>query len=348
MKPEPTKLNRVGIDVSAKTLDVAIETDGKKIPLMCVNNDHTGHKKLLKKLTKRGYHARVVLEATGSYSFKLAMALEEHPRVEVMVGNPRALKRFAEACMQRGKSDPLDAGSILEFCKRMDFQKWVRPSDACLELRCITRRIRQLTDDVVADKNRLGAKHYEGPTAKMVINDIEVNIRHLEKRIDLLEKTALTLIKPHEDLQSKYDLLITVNGIGQTSALHLLGELMIISKDMTAPQWVALAGLDPRLCQSGTSLNKKKRISKAGNKYIRAALYMPAMTAARRDPHIRSFYLKLVDDRKKKEIVALVAVMRKLLHAIWGMFKYKQPFQGASFHPLRVEKEQACAVHIKQ
>jgi transposase len=102
---------------------------------------------------------------------------------------------------------------------------------------------------------------------------------------------------------------------------------------MRANQWVAHAGLDPRPHESGTSISKPRRISKAGNKYIRAALFMPALVALKLDPHIKAFYEKLVG-AGKKPIQAVVAVMRKLLHAIWGMFNHDQEFIGEKFYAI--------------
>jgi len=98
-------------------------------------------------------------------------------------------------------------------------------------------------------------------------------------------------------------------------------------------QWVASAGLDPRECSSGSSLRKKARISKAGNAHLRRALYMPALVAIRHQPHLRAFYQHLRAQDKPK-MVALIAVMRKLLHAIYGMFKHQQPFDGSKVYRL--------------
>jgi len=93
------------------------------------------------------------------------------------------------------------------------------------------------------------------------------------------------------------------------------------------------------------SCNTTARISKLGNRHIRRALYMPALTATRFAPHLRAFYLHL-QARGKCKMVALVAVMRKLLHAIFGMFKYDAPSDGAKLCPApsrAVLSEVACA-----
>ena len=100
---------------------------------------------------------------------------------------------------------------------------------------------------------------------------------------------------------------------------------------MTVRQWVAHAGLDPRAFQSGTSVYKPARISKVGNAHIRRALFMPALVAVQHDAHVKAFFDKLVT-RGKKPIQAYVAVMRKLLHAIYGMFKTNTDFVSEKFH----------------
>ena len=120
-------------------------------------------------------------------------------------------------------------------------------------------------------------------------------------------------------------------GIGHTSALSLLAELAALPADMKPPQWVAYAGLDPRARESGTSVQGSRRITKAGNAYLRAALYMPALVAIRHQPQVSAFHTKLIE-AGKKPLQAIVAVMRKLLHAIWGIWRYDQDFDGEKFY----------------
>jgi transposase len=113
-----------------------------------------------------------------------------------------------------------------------------------------------------------------------------------------------------------------------------MGELLVLPEDMTARQWVAMAGLDPRQHQSGSSVNKKSRISKAGNRYLRMALYMPSLSATRHDLHIKGYYRHLIEDNGLKKIQAICAVMRKLLHAIHGMLRTQSPFDNSRFYDL--------------
>lgn len=81
-----------------------------------------------------GQRVRVVLEATGLYALDLALLLSAHQQVQLMVANPRAVRHFAQAMMQRSKNDQLDAVVLLEFAECMPFTPWVRPMNNTLAL----------------------------------------------------------------------------------------------------------------------------------------------------------------------------------------------------------------------
>ncbi len=316
----------VGIDVSARELAVARQDEPR---LRRFANDRQGHKALIKHLAKKGRTARVCLEATGVYSLDVAVALSKAKGIEVMMANPRAIKDFAGAIMRRSKDDQIDAVILAEYAARMPFVSYVPHSAQALKLRAISRRIAALTSEMVAEKNRLHAASATEIWGTAV--DIKVHIRFLKKRIEVLRTRALNQIRADEELSWKYDCLVSVKGIAKASAIQILGELVGLPEDMDKRQWTAHAGLDPKHYTSGSSVNKKSRISKRGNCYIRRALYMPAVVAARREPSIKEYYLHLLD-AGKKPLQALVAVMRKLLCAIWGMFSTRQPFDGSRFY----------------
>jgi transposase len=323
----------VGVDVSAKTLDVYVRTAGGQTHTAQFGNTAAGHKQLIGLITKKGRAARVVLEATGVYSFDLALALHAAKGVEVMVVNPRSARRFAEARLQRSSTDRTMALTLCEFAARMEFVPWTPPAPEIRELRGIARRIAALTAERSGELNRLHAASSSTDTAAVVINDIEVNARHLERRITELERRALELITEHPHLQEAYRHVTSVKGFAARSALQLLAELLVLPSDMLVRQWVAHSGLDVRHFDSGTSVHKQPRISKHGNAHIRRILYMPALVAIQREPHVRAFYEQLIAAGKQK-LQAIVAVMRKLLHAVYGMLKTNSDFDGARFRRL--------------
>jgi transposase len=114
--------------------------------------------------------------------------------------------------------------------------------------------------------------------------------------------------------------------------VQILAELAGLDEEMTVRQWVAHSGLDPAHEESGVSVKKRPHISRQGNRHLRKALFMPALTAARFDPHLKAFYQALLARRKTK-LQALTAVARKMLHAIYGIFKTDTPYDGAKRFP---------------
>jgi transposase len=325
------KLNHVGIDVSAKTFTSIVDCDGERTEAFDLSNDAKGHRSLIKRVTKKGRHARVVLEATGVYS--LDLALHRAKRIEVMVANPRVIGQFAGATLRRSKTDSLDANIIVEFAIRMDFEAWNPPEPHTFDLRAISRRIEGLIKMATQDKNRLHAATSFDEMSEVVRNDIEVNIRHLERRVQRLREQARELIRLHADLDRAFLHITSVKGIAEAAAIQILAELSVLPAEMDVRQWVAHAGLDPRVFQSGTSVNKPARISRQGNVHIRRALFMPALVAVQHEPNVKAFYEKLLG-RGKTKMQANVAVMRKLLHAIYGMLKHDRDFEGEKFYAI--------------
>ena len=253
------------------------------------------------------------------------------------MANPRAVANFAKAMMSRSKTDPMDAEVLREFAERMPFVEWVPPSQAALELRAASRRLDSLSNMLTREKNRLHAARATKTTISIVSDDLKSSIKHLQGRMERLIKKIESFIKTEPLLHARYRRLQTVRGIAARSAIRLLGELATMPVDMSPKQCVAHAGLDPRQHQSGSSIDRPARISKRGNGYLRSALYMPAVVASQHDPIIKAFYERLLE-KGKKPLCALVAIMRKLLHGIIGMFKTGTDFDAQLLFPnIRVQ-----------
>ena len=322
------KTDHSGIEISSEQLLVALRRDAQTLPLKSFPNTPPGHRAVAAYLARKGRVVRVCMESTGVYGLDLALRLHRQAGVEVMVANPRAVRHFAQARMQRSKTDPLDARMLLEFAARMEFQPWQPPSRTALHLCAMARRLAAITELCVAEKNRLHAARSAQALPAVIRQDLERSIAFHQRAAARLTRQALKLIEAHPLLRQRFEELDSIPGIAQTSAIPLLAELGMLAPDMDARQWVASAGLDPREYSSGRSVHKKVRISKTGNRHLRRALYMPALVAVQHDPHLRAFYQHLLA-RGKAKMQALVAVMRKLLHAIFGMFKHHQPYDGS-------------------
>jgi len=327
------KFDPCGVEVSARELVVALSREGRAERLRSFPNTAEGHAALCRFLTSGSQRVRVVLESTGLYGLDLAYTLHQDAHIEIQVANPRAVRHFASALMQRSKNDRLDAVVLREFAARMPFQAWVAPSPHCFALCAVTRRLETLTEQSTAEKNRLHAASLSVAIPAAVRRDLQRSVRSIQRAIVRLTREAQRILQADPLLASSYHLLLTAKGIGPTSALRLLAETALLSEDLDVRQWVAYAGLDPREYQSGSSVHKRVRISKTGNRHLRRALYMPALVAVRHEPHLRAFYQHLLAQGKCK-MQALVAAMRKLLHAVYAMLKHRQPYDGAKLYRL--------------
>lgn len=118
--------------------------------------------------------------------------------------------------------------------------------------------------------------------------------------------------------------LTSIIGLGDKTAWSILAYIGDISLFENAKQISSYAGLNPRIEQSGSSINRT-RLSKMGNARLRKSLYMPALVAVRFNPIMIAFYTKLLAKGKPKK-VALVAVMRKLLVLAYGVLKSGEKF----------------------
>jgi transposase len=327
-----------GIDVSAASVVVALlEADGR-LAQRDFPNTASGHEALLVWLKKRNSQVRVSLEATGIYSLDLALALDAGAYIELMVLNPKLVNRFAQT-LRRSKTDAADAVVLAEYSRRMPFCRWQRPAASHLALRTMSRYIGSLVVEQAGLKTRQCSAESTATTPRAVLVDLKRSLAAVERRVKRLRATALKLVEAEVELHQRYQLLTTVPGIGAVNALTILSELILLAPEMTVRQWVASSGLDPMHQQSGTSVNKPSRISRAGNRRLRAALYMSALSAARYDRHLAAFY-RALRARHKAGMQALMAVARKMLHAIYGIFKSGTPYDGRRLFPnLQIEVE---------
>jgi transposase len=320
-----------GIDVSKKELVVAVSGEAAQRTFA---NDAAGHRQLVQWLTRRGRSARVCLEATGIYHLDVALALHRAPRIAVSVVNPASSSHFARVLLKRAKTDGVDASVLLAYAERMPFVAWQPPRQAVLDLRAIVRRMGALIEARTQEKNRLHAAGHSEALPVAVAEDIAAHLAQLDARLEVLQAQALDVLASDVELKELFGLFCTAPGFATRSALRTLAELAVLPADMDVRQKVAHAGLDPRPLESGSSVRRPTRISKTGNAHLRAALYMPALVAVQHDPHVRAFYEQRIAGGLKP-IAALVAVERKLLHALHGMAKHRTPWHGSKFRALR-------------
>jgi transposase len=326
-------MNQVGIDISSKVFDATMQ-QGSKIIRKQFSNTKSGHRLFISWALRQANSAQICLEATGIYHLQLALALDRHADTEVMIVNPCAARRFAQAHMVRAKTD---ADGLLQYLQRMPFRSWAAPREEVLQLQSLAHRVAQLDKEIIRERSRLHAARRAGPHTYFVQQDIQAHIKQLQRRLERMKSRAYNVIHNDPHLADDARIVNSAPGFAELSATKLLAELSALPNDMKPPQWVAQAGLDPRPCESGSSQRPPRHISKQGNARIRRILFMPALVAIQRDVNVSAYYEKLLENGKAK-LLAITAVMRKLLHALWGMLHNRQEWNGEMFYSLNKPK----------
>lgn len=320
----------LALDIGAKSHAWARDLDGGR-ETGKVDNTPSELRSLLTSCLTRAKRLRVLVEATGVYYLDVAMLAHELG-AEVMVVNPRMAHHFAQALNQRNKTDKLDAKMLLECLKRMPFKAWEPPRQSWLQLRDYGRFLVQLTDAGVANRNRLHALVSKQASPAFLCTELKRMIRSNDQRIERIRAKAIALIQADAYLKERFQALVTIKGVAETSAVSLLSELITLPPALTSRACVCHAGLDPRVFESGTSVHKAPRISRHGNQYLRRALFHPALSAATHDPGAQAFKQRLLG-RGKKKMQANVAIMRKMLTAAWAIMKDPKPYDTALLYP---------------
>lgn len=310
----------VGIDVAKRKFDLRwLSAATGKAKDKVFDNTAGGHSDVLawlakQKLTPENCH--IAMEATGQYWEALATALVD-AGYTVSVVNPLQIKSFGDAVMRRQKTDRADAGLIAQFCAQMKPIPWQPPPIEVRELQRLIARLEAVTGMHVQEQNR----RYEA--AGIALESVERVADILVKEEALLKKLIHDHIDRHPDLRRQHELLTSIPGVGDSVSSNFMAWLP--AQRLTVRQAVAFVGLSPSHRQSGDSVHGKSHLSKLGHARLRRALYLPAMCAIQHNPAAKAFYARLRATGKSGK-VALVAVMRKMLHWMVAVLKNNAPF----------------------
>jgi transposase len=310
----------LGIDISKLKFDACLIRDAGKPRHKVFRNSPDGFLQLSAWLAKQ--HAGRVhacLEATGVYGEALAAYLHEAGH-EVSVINPAQIKAYARSRLSRVKTDKADATLIAQFCAERRPPRWSPLPQEVRELQALARRLDSLVEMRQMEANRL-----EVAATAAVRESLAGHLAYLDEEAAKTEELIRSHIDAHPELRGQRDLLLSIPGIGETTAAKLLAEIMDVKLYASARQLAAFAGLAPRLHESGSSVRKRARLSKTGAPRLRKALYFPAISAIRYNPRVRAMSERL-KERGKCPMQVIGAAMRKLLHIAYGVLKSGKPF----------------------
>lgn len=289
-----------GIDTGKDRLDVAVHGRGSPFT---VDNTQAGWECLATRLRQEGVQ-RVGIEASGSYERGIARHLQA-AGFAVVILQPLQVRAFARMHLRRAKNDRIDA-VLIAACTDVLDPKETKAADPRLDGLCDQLTfIEQVEADIARLKTRL--EHIRDQRLRaIVLDDIE---RLQARRADELRR-LIAALRSHADLAQRFELVLSVPGIGERTALALVLRMPELGK-VSREQAAALAGLAPFVQQSGRWTGETHIAG--GRSRLRRSLYAAALPAAYRwNAALKALYRRLIK-RGKPHTVALVACARKLL-----------------------------------
>jgi transposase len=318
----------MGMDVSKKTLDCHLFIQQKSLPP--VSNDSKGFKTikrwLLKEL-KTTEGLLVVMEYTGIYTYGIERFLEQQ---QIKFVKRAALDVKRSLGMVRGKSDKVDARFISKYgwMRKEELQPMSPLSDAQVELQQLMSHRDKLVSDKASYQSKLkelvsqmGQKVNEKMTASMKYV-MEILAQEIKETKDSIKE----LISADQPLQTNYDLVCSVTGIGFATLVHLLIATENFTRFSDVRKLICYCGIAPFEHSSGTSIRGKVRVSHLANKKIKSLLTLAAMSAIQHDPELKLKYEQKVKEGKPK--MSVVNIIRaKLIERVFAVIKKQKPYE---------------------
>jgi transposase len=321
----------VGIDVSKKTIDVALSLntgDTKFFEKQFLNN-LKGFEQFSNWLKKQEGTIEALLfclENTGLYHRLLVGWLQQQSGF-VWVEMPVQIKWSMG--LQRGKTDRLDATRICKYA--------YRNQDQAENYTAMDKAVQQIADLMAARSRllqclkplRLPIKELSdtglSEAAKLVETACAKSIKALEQELEQIEQKLGQVIEQDPQLKETYLYIKSVRCIGLVAALQLLIYTNGFKRFDTAKQLASYCGVAPFEYSSGTSVKGRTKVSPMANKTLKAVLHMCAVSAVRNNKEMSAFYQKKVGEGKNK-MSALNAVRNKLLHRVFACVRDKRMY----------------------
>lgn len=310
--------NFVGVDMAKNDFYACINdtTEPQKF-----NNDSKGIKSFFSYLKQNDFgkdDTLIGVESTASYHLKLCIdSCNNDYKINVI--NPLIVKKHNQTALRKVKNDKKDS-VLIRFCLVGGAGYEFKYDPEQIVLRNLVRQ----RDNLVKFKLNLDRKQSDirlkEKCIKQEIGPVYEEItQFLRGKIDILQ-TDLQFYSPKEQ-----QLLKSIPGVGKITAVSFISEVGDIKRFKKPEQLVAYTGLDPRVYQSGTSVNGKGYITKRGNKILRTRLFNAASVAVQHDNAFKTFFQKKISEGKPYR-VALVAVMRKMIHVIYAVWTRGTPY----------------------
>ena len=317
----------IGIDISKLKFDARIHSNQM---FRTFDNSLHGFKQLIKWHNKNSDYSTnetlFVFEHTGLYSYQLSLFLTERDIAFTIVPG-LAIKRSLG--IARGKDDKIDATKIALFGYRLrnEIKPTTLPSQAIMGLKHLLslreRLVKQRSGFKVSFKEQ--RKILNDKENSVLLNIQKEMIQTLTNQIDKLESEMKSIIKNDVELQTLFDLVTSVKGIGMQTALYLIVYTEGFAKFEDSRKFASYCGVAPFPNSSGTSIRGKTKVSHLANKKIKSLLDLCAKSAIQNNPEMKAYYIRITNNDKNK-MSTINIIRNKLLSRVFAAVKRGTPY----------------------
>jgi transposase len=323
-----------GIDVSQKELVVTLgrlcgDLTSELFAYKVFPNTDKGFVLLsawVKKLVHPTAEIKYVMEATGVYHERLAYSLYQEQQL-ISIVLPNKISNYFRTLSVKTITDKTASQTIARFGLERKLDNWKPANPVFKKLRQLTRERDQLVQTRTVAKNQIHAEQAEAEPNITTVRRFKKQILLLDKQEQEIKAELAAIVKQNESIKRKIDIITTIPGVGALTAINVLAETNGFELIRNKKQLASYAGLDVVEKQSGTSVRGKSKISKKGNRFLRKAMHLPALSAIRHDERFKAIFARLVSKHGIK-MKAVTAVQRKLLELIYIIDKTGKKYES--------------------
>jgi transposase len=315
----------IGIDISSKTLDICLKTDG--VPqYFTINNEAKAIRSFFKKYAAE--YPVIAMENTGHYNWSLLEVLSEL-KSSIYVLAPLHLKKSLG--LSRGKNDKIDSLRICNFIEKneLECKQWKPSSIAIRKLKVLLAE----RESRARIKGQLLRQQHDYKLMKSIALDKELMklskklIEAIDGQIKKIEFDIEQNIMTDSSLKEKAELIRSVPGVGKVVSWMMIAKTEGFTAISDPRKMACYCGVVPFDHQSGTSIRHRSRVSVFADKKMKSLLHLAAMSAIRLNNDLGKYYKRKVDQGKNKMSV-LNAVRNKIIHRIFAVIKNQTMYKN--------------------
>lgn len=317
----------IGIDISKLTFDVRMHSNQF---YRVFDNTTKGFKELMKWINKNNpipkENTLFVLEHTGIYSEELSLFFSKNDIPFSLVPGLEVKKSLG---ISRGKNDKMDATKIALYAHRLrdEIKLSKAPSNEISQIKRLLALRERLVKQRTGHKSTLKEQKriYQKKENKLLLETQEKIIKYLSKQIVNIELEMKQIIKEKQELNQLYNLIVSVKGIGNQTALFMIVTTNGFTKFETWRKYASYCGIAPFPNTSGTSIRGRTKVSNLANKKLKSLFDLCAKSAIQFNPEMKLYYHKRIDQGKNK--MSTINIIRcKLMARVFAAVKRQTPY----------------------